>query len=75
MVEKLQKILEKFKLDQKSVWLFAALKMDEITDRWSLIISAPWLSEENFQKEYEYILKTLKDNLTNEELFSIAVLF
>jgi hypothetical protein len=73
MVEKLQQVLNKFRQDAKPVWLFAVLKMDEITDRWSLIISAPWLNNgDSFNREYEYVIRVLKEFLTDEELFSLA---
>jgi len=73
MVDKLQLVLNKFKQDGKPVWLFAVLKMDEITDRWSLVVSAPWLDNgDSFKQEYEYLIQVLKEFLTDEELFSLA---
>ncbi len=72
MVEKLKTILEKFKTDQKQVWLFAFLKMDEVIDKWSLVISAPWINESNRNDQFEYILKTLRENLDQSDLLSIA---
>ncbi|MBI3046466.1 MAG: hypothetical protein HYY86_02965 [Candidatus Harrisonbacteria bacterium] len=60
------------KSDGKPVWLFAFLKMDEIIDKWSLVISAPWINEQNRDQEFEYIINLLKENLNGEELSSIA---
>jgi hypothetical protein len=72
MVENIKKILLKLNDQQKPVWLLALLKMDELVDRWSLIISAPWANEQNRDKEFGNILALLKETLTNEESSSIA---
>jgi len=72
MVDKLKEILKTMKLEGNPVWLFAFLKMDEIVDKWSLIISAPWVNEENREEKFKYIINLLKSNLNEEELSSIA---
>ena len=72
MVNNLRKILNILKTDNKPVWLFAILKMDEIIDRWSVIISAPWINEVNRKEAFSTILELLKDSLDKSDLASIA---
>jgi len=71
MVEELKKICQILKERGRPVWLFASLKMDELSE-WSLVISAPWLNESNRGKEFENILNLLKENMTDDKLSSIA---
>jgi hypothetical protein len=72
MVEKLKKVLAELNLNHKQLWLFAMLKMDEIVDKWSLIVSAPWISDDSRSNDFEYIIGLLKKELTGEELSTIA---
>lgn len=72
MVEKLKEVVNKLKTANKPVWLFAFLKMDEVTDRWTLVISAPWITEENQKDEFQVLAQLLRENLDKEELYSIA---
>ena len=72
MVANFKKILDILKAGNKSFWLFACLKMDDLVDKWSLIISAPWINEGNENDEYKNILNIIKSNITDEELSSIA---
>ena len=60
------------KAKNKPVWLFACLKMDEFIDKWSLIISAPWINESNKDAEFEGILNVVKQTLNSEQLSLIA---
>lgn len=72
MLDKIKTIIEELKTSNKSVWIFACLKMDEVIDRWTLVISAPWITEANRKEELQNIIGMLKNKLTNEELSSIA---
>jgi len=72
MVEEFTKILNILTKQNKPVWLFACLKMDEFVDKWSLIFSAPWITEENGRTELLEILEITKKNLNDENLSSIA---
>jgi hypothetical protein len=72
MVEKFKRVLDRFIQDRRPVWLFAVLKMDDITDKWTLVVSAPWINDPNNKNEFEYIIGVLKEYFTNEELFTIA---
>ena len=72
MVDKLREIIDELNKDNKPVWLFACLKMDEFIDKWTLVISAPWVTESNRSEEFEKMIVLLKQKLDRQELFSIA---
>ncbi|MEK7663872.1 MAG: hypothetical protein AAB340_00255 [Patescibacteria group bacterium] len=72
MVEKLKKILDILNKNNKAVWLFAFLKIDEFIDKWSLVISAPWVNDSNRNTEFQYMLGIVKENMNPEELSSIG---
>ncbi len=73
MVDKFKKILAEIEKDKKEVSLFAILKMDELTDRWSVIFSANGLDEETKRKEvFEYLVNLIIKNLGEEDIKSIA---
>lgn len=57
-----------------SVALLAILKMDELTDRWTVIYAdeSAELSEENRKQIFSDLLTEMKTNLSAEELSSIA---
>ena len=71
MVEKFKKILAKMKLEKGNVFIFALLKMDELTDKWSVILSAPW-AEEDDSDTFKYVFNLIESELTSEEFSSIA---
>jgi hypothetical protein len=70
--EELKKILDILNENNKSVWLFASLKMDEFVDKWSLVFSAPWINELNKSEEFKNIIDILKKNIADDKLSSIA---
>jgi|WetSurMetagenome_2_1015567.scaffolds.fasta_scaffold508731_2 hypothetical protein len=71
--EKLRKILDEFiRTQNNNVSLFAILKMDDLIDKWSIIVSATWFTTENIRKIFDDFLVLLQNNLTNEELNTIA---
>ena len=73
MVEKIKKILTVIYEDKKEVSLLALLKMDELTDRWSIIFSAPGLEDESKRKEmFDYLIKLILKNLNEEDINSVA---
>jgi hypothetical protein len=72
MVEKIKAILDSLRVSGRPVWLAALLKMDDLVDRWALIISAPWINPENRDTEFRTILALLQQKLTREELVSIV---
>jgi hypothetical protein len=72
MLEKLKNVLSSLKAENKPVWLMALLKMDEIVDRWTLVVSAPWVTEENRGAEFMNVINKLKAELDANEIASIA---
>ena len=72
MVEKLKNIAVEIKREKGGVFVFALLKMDELTDKWSVILSAPWISEGDSDEIFKYVLSKFKKELSPEELSSIA---
>jgi len=68
MVEKFQIILNRILEEKNEVTLFALLKMDEFTDKWSILVCANWLDENSFS----YLSNLLKSVLNEEESKTIA---
>ncbi|HTE48384.1 MAG TPA: hypothetical protein VK675_00560 [Candidatus Paceibacterota bacterium] len=71
MVEKFRKILESIKKEKGEINLFALMKMDELADKWTLILSASW-AKEGDTNTFKYILNSIKSVLSPEEITSIA---
>ncbi len=71
MVKKFETILSEIKKNKAEVVLFALLKMDELTDKWSVILSAPWAIEGDADI-FKFLFDLIKSNLTEEEFSKIA---
>jgi hypothetical protein len=71
MVEKFKTILKEIKSSKGEVELFALMRMDELPDKWSIILSAPWAKEGDLEV-FKDILNLIKLNLSQEELSTIA---
>ncbi|HSX17093.1 MAG TPA: hypothetical protein VLH86_03270 [Patescibacteria group bacterium] len=68
MVEELNPLVEELKKDSR-ILLFALLKMDELTDRWTVIISGDNLeSIEDRKPLFEYVARTLGADTYQETL-------
>ncbi|MDD4411791.1 MAG: hypothetical protein PHO58_04775 [Bacilli bacterium] len=72
MVEEFKKILNTLKEQDRPVWLFASLKMDEFIDGWSLVFSAPWIDQIDRDLELKNTLEIVKNNIPDEKLSSIS---
>lgn len=72
MVDKLKKILKEIKSNKGAVTVFAILKMDELTEKWSVVFSAPWVSESNLTDTFNYLRGLLLKELDSEEVLTIA---
>jgi hypothetical protein len=70
MVDKLNAILSIIERDKGPVSLFAAAKMDELTDRWTIILSAEWAKDAE-RETFEYLIGILIEKLS-PELGSVA---
>ncbi len=71
MVEKFKELLNKIKAErgEETITLFAIAKMDDLTDRWVVILCAPWATG---QEAFEYVRKIIVEGLSQEELSSVA---
>lgn len=74
MPENYKKALQVFveKNEGRHVILFAVLKMDEQVDKWSVLLSLDWITEENRQTVFTGLITALQENLSTEELDEIA---
>ena len=72
MVEKLKSLLGKIIAEKGAVTLFAIMRMDDLTDKWSVIFSAPWVTTESKDADFSYIVTKLNEGLSEEESASIA---
>ena len=72
MVEKFKKIMENLIASKGQLYLFAILKMDEVIDKWTVIISALWIQEDNMNESFILISDTIVSYLSEEELSEVA---
>lgn len=72
--EKFTLVLEQIKKDGKKVGVFAILKMDDIADKWSVIVSAPWIADggQGTIEDYKYIKAIITSKLDSSLTNSIA---
>lgn len=72
--ENYKKALSEFRSNNgnKPVYLLAVLKMDELVDRWSIIVSIDQMTTETRRTTFSTFIKALQDNLSSEELDEIA---
>lgn len=72
MVEKFKLILKEIEKQKGIVRLFVVLKMDEITDKWTVILSAPWINEGNLGENFIFLRNLMLNNFNKEEMATIA---
>ncbi len=72
MVDKFQTILERIIRERNSVVFFGIFKMDELTDKWSVLLAANWLSDNNRDEGFAYVKDLMTEVLTIEERSQIA---
>jgi hypothetical protein len=72
MVEKFKQLLAEIIKQKGNVYLFAILKIDELTDKWTVILSAPWINDTNIKDNFIYLRGIMIKNFNNEEMASIA---
>lgn len=71
MVEKFKKILLEVKKNRGPVNVFAIIKMDGITDKWSVVFSAPWVEQSNASEVFNYLRELLLTHLSTEEMATV----
>lgn len=74
MIERFKTILKKIEDTKGEVKLFALLKMDEIIDKWSIILSASWITDEEKDRDeiFDFIISEITNQLLKEEVDTIA---
>jgi hypothetical protein len=72
MVDKFKEILSKIKADKGEVYLFGLLKMDELLEKWTVLLSAPWSTEATKKEDFEYIRDLIRSTLSSEEFSNVA---
>lgn len=72
MVEKFRKILNSIEEERGDVAVFALLKMDEFVDKWTVVISASWATDEKRDEVFEMMRTKILNSLTAEEVGEIA---
>ncbi len=59
MVEKFKKILADIITTKGAVTLFAVMKMDDLTDKWSIILAAPWADNAHRKEAFDFVFGLL----------------
>ena len=72
MVDKFQKILESIRSEKGEVTFLGIFKMDEFTDKWSLLLSAEWITNEKRDDFFKYFTALIRKTLNEDEAKSIA---
>jgi hypothetical protein len=72
IISKFQTIFNNMKQEKGSFYVFMILKMDEYINKWSIVVSTPWISRENQRENFIYIVNKIRRNLTLEESATIA---
>lgn len=72
MVEKFKTILAKMIGEKGNVTFFGIMRMDDLVDKWSVILCAPWATESNHDQMFRYVLDLIKNNFEATELNAIA---
>ncbi len=73
MVEKLEKVYEKYAAQAADVVVFALFKMDDVVDRWSVIVATQDSKTQDERRvEFDKLADLLKKNLEPSELRDIA---
>jgi hypothetical protein len=72
MVEKFRTILAKIIQAKGAVTFFGIMKMDDLVDKWSVVLCAPWATEATHDETFRYILDLIRENVEAAELNSIA---
>jgi hypothetical protein len=70
-IDKLRKIEEEITTEKGSFLLFALFLRDDAPNVWDLLVSAPWIEEDNMGA-LRYISKKLNDKLTEDEILNLS---
>lgn len=71
--DKLQSVLDQYeKNHDNGINLFAILKMDDLIDKWSIVIAADWMTPDLYSQVFNDFAVLLQNNLDQDESNSIA---
>lgn len=70
--DKLQIVLNKYKESHQDINLLAVMKMDDLVDKWSIVVAADWITSDNTREVFNNFVTLIKAELNKEELDSIA---
>lgn len=72
LVEKFNSIFQKIATEKGELYLFMIVKMDDLSDKWSVVISAPWIDLNRKNETFDYLRGLARNRLNQEELLSVA---
>src|SRR5476649_2705245 len=72
LINKFHTIYTNIVTEKGNTYLFMVVKMDEYVDKWSVVVSASWISRENQREEFTYLARKMGEILTPEELLTVA---
>ena len=72
MVDKFKLIISEIESQKGNFTLFAIMRMDNFIDKWSVLISADWINDENNSDIFNLVALTLREKLSEQENNSIA---
>lgn len=72
MVEKFNTILQEIERQRGKVTLFAVIKTNDLSDKWSVVFCADWAKDNNRDEVFNFIGDLFKKTFTQEENESIA---
>ncbi len=55
-----------------TVNLLALVKMDDVTEKWSVVLSADWITSENFRDIFSAFASMIRQHVSEEERATIA---
>jgi len=68
--EKIRRLEREVAEERGSLNLFALLERDDLTNRWDLVVSAPWAKQD--EETLRYLAASLKRLLTPEEMTRLS---
>jgi len=71
-INKFQEIIEEITTQRGAVNLFAILKMDDLTDKWIVILSAAWINDKSRDEVFFLVREQLIKHLETSERSLIA---
>ena len=72
LIERFKNILSALENKRGKVSFFALLKMDDITDKWTVLLSAPWVNDSDREEIFFELRTLILENIDKSELSLIA---